>query len=408
MTAAQPPRPTHALLVANLLAQLAFGLLAMTICLPSMQEWAGMFDASQARVQLTFSGYVVAYGGLQLLYGPLSDRLGRKNILLFGLFVGGVGAVMAALANDLNTLIVARVLQGAGSAAGMVVGRAMVQDLFQGPARTRVMAYIGMTMGLCPPLATIIGGQLHVRLGWQANFVLIAVLAAVLFVAAWRGLPDHQKATTVQPHWLRAMWASYARLAREPAFILYVALLSMITATFYTFLSGAPIVLGSYGVGPEGIGYYIMSIPLAYIVGNYLTSHLVHRTGDRPMMLLGQALTLTGIALMLGLALAGRHSPLAFALPLILLGIGHGFLVPPALAGTVSLVPALAGSAAAVAGLMQQMMGAVGGFTVGLFTHEGAVNLGLLMLGFALCAAVAQGLLHRLQHRRDRKHALGS
>jgi DHA1 family bicyclomycin/chloramphenicol resistance-like MFS transporter len=382
-------------LVANLLAQLAFGLLAMTICLPSMQEWAGIFGASQASVQLTFSGYVIAYGGLQLLYGPLSDRLGRKNILLFGLFVAGVGSVLAALAPNLGLLTLARVLQGAGSAAGMVVGRAMVQDLFQGPARTRVMAYIGMTMGLCPPLATIIGGQLHVRLGWQSNFVLIAVLAAVLFVAAWRGLPDHQKATTVQPHWLRAMWASYARLAREPAFILYVALLSMITATFYTFLSGAPIVLGSYGVGPEGIGYYIMSIPLAYIVGNYLTSHLVHRTGERPMMRLGQALTLSGVALMLGLALAGWHSPLAFALPLILLGIGHGFLVPPALAGTVSLVPALAGSAAAVAGLMQQVMGAVGGFTVGLFTHEGAVNLGLLMVGFSLCAALAQWLLHR-------------
>jgi len=403
MTATPPPPPTHALLVANLLAQLAFGLLAMTICLPSMQEWASIFDASQASVQLTFSGYVVAYGGLQLLYGPLSDRLGRKNILLFGLFVAGVGSVLAALSPNLGLLTLARVLQGAGSAAGMVVGRAMVQDLFQGPARTRVMAYIGMTMGLCPPLATIIGGQLHVRLGWQSNFVLMAVLAAVLFVAAWRGLPDHQKATTVQPHWLRAMGASYARLAREPAFILYVALLSMITATFYTFLSGAPIVLGSYGVGPEGIGYYIMSIPLAYIVGNYLTSHLVHRTGDRPMMLLGQALTLSGVALMLGLALAGWHSPLAFALPLILLGIGHGFLVPPALAGTVSLVPALAGSAAAVAGLMQQMMGAVGGFTVGLFSHEGAVNLGLLMLGFALCAAVAQGLLHRLVARSARQ-----
>lgn len=402
MTAAQTRPPTHALLVANLLAQLAFGLLAMTICLPSMQEWAGIFDASQASVQLTFSGYVVAYGGLQLLYGPLSDRLGRKNILLFGLFVAGVGSVLAALAPNLGLLTLARVLQGAGSAAGMVVGRAMVQDLFQGPARTRVMAYIGMTMGLCPPLATIIGGQLHVRLGWQSNFVVMAVLAAVLFVAAWRGLPDHQKATTVQPHWLRAMWASYARLAREPAFILYVALLSLITATFYTFLSGAPIVLGSYGVGPEGIGYYIMSVPLAYIVGNYLTSHLVHRVGDRPMMRLGQLLTLSGVALMLGLALAGWHSPLAFALPLILLGIGHGFLVPPALAGTVSLVPALAGSAAAVAGLMQQLMGAVGGFTVGLFPHESAVNLGLLMLGYALFAAVAQWLLHRRPHHDPR------
>jgi DHA1 family bicyclomycin/chloramphenicol resistance-like MFS transporter len=388
------PAP-HGLLIANLLAQLAFGLLAMTICLPSMQEWGPIFGTGQAAVQLTFSGYVVAYGSLQLLYGPLSDRLGRKKVLLFGLAVAGIGSVLAALAPDLPTLVAARVLQGAGSAAGMVVGRAMVQDLFQGPERTRVMAYVGMAMGLCPPLATIVGGQLHVRLGWQANFVVMAALAAVLFVAAWRGLPDHQKATTAQPHWLRAMLSSYARLGSERAFILYVAVLSMATATFYAFLGGAPIVLGSYGVGPDGIGYYIMCVPGAYIVGNYLTSHLVHRAGERTMMRVGQGFTLGGIALMLALALGGLNTPLAFALPLVLLGIGHGFLVPPALAGTVGLVPALAGSAAAVAGLMQQLMGAVGGFAVGLFTHEGALNLGWLMMGLALCGSVAQWLLHR-------------
>ncbi len=388
------PAP-HGLLIANLLAQLAFGLLAMTICLPSMQEWGPIFGTGQAAVQLTFSGYVVAYGSLQLLYGPLSDRLGRKKVLLFGLAVAGIGSVLAALAPDLPTLVAARVLQGAGSAAGMVVGRAMVQDLFQGPERTRVMAYVGMAMGLCPPLATIVGGQLHVRLGWQANFVVMAALAAVLFVAAWRGLPDHQKATTVQPHWLRAMLSSYARLGRERAFILYVAVLSMATATFYAFLGGAPIVLCSYGVGPDGIGYYIMCVPGAYIVGNYLTSHLVHRAGERTMMRVGQGFTLGGIALLLALALGGLNTPLAFALPLVLLGIGHGFLVPPALAGTVGLVPALAGSAAAVAGLMQQLMGAVGGFAVGLFTHEGAQNLGWLMMGLALCGSVAQWLLHR-------------
>jgi MFS transporter, DHA1 family, multidrug resistance protein len=392
------PHSSRGLLIANLLAQLAFGLLAMAICIPSMQEWGANFGSSQADVQLTFSGYVVAYGSLQLLYGPLSDRLGRKKILLAGLSLASAGSVLAALAPDLNTLIIARVLQGAGSAAGMVVGRAMVQDLFTGPERTRIMAYIGMTMGLCPPLATIIGGQIHVRLGWQANFVLIAALSIVLCAAAWRGLPGHQKATTVQPHWFGVMVSSYLRLARERSFLLYVAILAMTTATFYTFLSGAPIVLRSYGVGPEGIGYYIMCIPLSYIVGNYLTTHLVYRTGERPMMRLGQVLTLGGLALMLSLGLAGVNTPLALALPLILLGIGHGFLMPTALAGTVSVLPALAGSAAAVAGLTQQLMGAVGGYAVGLFPHEGAVNLGLLM-GFALCAAVAQGLLHRNKAR---------
>jgi DHA1 family bicyclomycin/chloramphenicol resistance-like MFS transporter len=385
------------LLVANLLAQLAFGLLAMTISIPSMQDWGAQFGTSQARVQLTFSAYVVAYGALQLLYGPLSDRLGRKRVLLGGLALAGLGSVLAASASDLALLTVARLLQGAGCAAGMVVGRAMVQDLFQGPERTRVMAYIGMTLGLCPPLATLLGGQLHVRLGWQANFVLMAVLAVLLWWAAWRGLPDHRAPTQAPPHWLGALLGAYGRLAREPAFLLYVTILSMSTATFYAFLAGAPVVLGSYGVKPDGIGLYIMCVPLAYIVGNYVTSRLAHRIAERRMMALGQWFTLGGLALVLVLALAGLNTPLALALPLMLLGIGHGLLVPPALAGTVSLVPALAGTAAAVAGLMQQLMGAVGGYAVGLFDHHGALNLGWLMFALASGGLLAQLALHRRQ-----------
>ncbi len=406
MNLPQPPTPADVnrpsgLLVANLMAQFAFGLLAMTLCIPSMQEWGADFGASQASVQLTFSGYVVAYGALQLIYGPLSDRVGRKKVLLFGLALAFVGSVAAAWAGDLLTLTLARVVQGAGSAAGMVVGRAMVQDLFEGPQRTRVMAFVGMTMGLCPPLATIVGGQIHVRWGWQVNFALTAVMAAGVFIAAWRGLPDPARpaaaapSASAPPHWFGAMLASYARLAREPAFLLYVVILSMTTATFYTFLGGAPIVLKSYGVGPEGVGYHIMCIPIAYILGNYLTSHLVQRAGEARMMVLGQACTLGGLVIVLALALAGLNTPLALSLPLILLGIGHGLMMPPTLAGTVGLVPALAGSAAAVAGLMQQLMGAAGGYAVGLFTHDGALNLGLLMLGSALCALVALVVLLR-------------
>jgi DHA1 family bicyclomycin/chloramphenicol resistance-like MFS transporter len=387
------------MLIANLLAQLAFGLLAMTICLPSMQEWSAIFGSSQAAVQLTFSGYVVAYGVLQLVYGPLSDRWGRKRVLLLGLAVGCAGSVAAALAPDLNTLVAARVLQGAGCAAGMVVGRALVQDLFLGPQRTRVLAYAGMAMGLVPPIATVLGGQLHVSLGWRANFVLIALLGVALFVAAWRGLPDHQRATQAQPHWLRVMVSSYRQLAREPAFLCYVAILSSSTASFYAFLSGAPIVLGQYGVGPGGVGFYIMVGPLSYVVGNYLTTQLVHRVRERRIMLLGQSLILTGISLIAALSMVGLHTPLAFALPMLLLGIGNGLLVPPALAGTVSLMPALAGAAAAVAGLMQQLMGAAGGFAVGLFSHEDATHLGLLMLALALIGVAGQLVLYRLGAR---------
>ncbi len=393
-----PHKPaSHALLIANLIGQLAFGLLAMTICIPSMQEWGTTFGASQAAVQLTFSGYVVAYGCLQLLYGPLSDRLGRRKVLMTGLALAFAGSVLAALAPDLPSLTAARVLQGAGCAAGMVVGRAMVQDLFSGPERTRVLAYVGMCMGLCPPAATIVGGQLHVRLGWQANFVLMAVLAAVLWLAAWRSLPAHPPQAAAQPHWLRAMGAAYARLAREPAFLLYVGILSMTAATFYTFLAGAPVVLGSYGVGPDRVGFFIMLVPLSYIAGNFIASRLSHRVPDAHLMQLGHASTVGGVALMLALGLGGVLSPLAFALPLMLLGLGHGLLMPATLGGTVGVIPALAGAAAAVAGLMQQLMGATGGYLVGLVPHHGSVNLGWLMLVFALCGALLWAVLAQRQ-----------
>jgi DHA1 family bicyclomycin/chloramphenicol resistance-like MFS transporter len=391
-----PGSATHSpWLIANVLAQISFGLLAMTLCLPSMQEWGAIFNTRQSDVQLTFSGYVVAYGALQLVYGPLSDRHGRKPILMLGLVVAGLASVMAALATDITQLTTARVLQGAGSAASMVVSRSMVQDLFTGPQRTRVMAYIGMALGMCPPLATLIGGQIHVRLGWQTNFVLLAVLAAVLLVAAWLGLPRVAKPAPAEGHWLRAMLSAYARLLREPRFLLYVAILAATTATFYAFLAGAPIVLKGYGIGPDGIGWFIMAVPVSYILGNFMTSRLIVQAGESRVMAWGQALTLGGLVVMLALGLGGVQTALAVALPLLLLGFGHGLLNPPALAGTVGVVPALAGSAAAVAGLMQQFTGATGGYLVGLVPHEGAVNLGWMMLGFALTGAVAQFFLRR-------------
>ncbi len=402
MSASSHTSSSRAWLRANLLLQLAYGLLAMTICLPSLPGWALEFGASQTHVQLSFSAFVAAYGGLQLIYGPVSDRLGRKPVLLFGLVLAALGSLLGALATDLDTVIAARALQGAGSAAGMVVGRALVQDLFQGRERPRMMAYIGMTMGLCPPTATLLGGQVHVHLGWQLNFALMAVLAVLAFVAAWRGLPARHPrvATSGGPHWLRVLLQSYARLAREPAFLLYVTILAMTTATFYCFLAGAPIVLAAYGVGADQVGWYIMAIPFPYVLGNLLASRLVNRWGDRRIMTLGQAAIFAGLGLMLGLAWGGWRTPLAFALPLIFLGLGHGLLTPLALAGTVGLLPALAGAAAAVAGTAQQFVGAFGGYLVGLLNHDGPVHLGLLMLSLTSLGWLAYLLLYRVVLRR--------
>lgn len=377
---------------AHLIAQMAYGLVAMTICLPSTQEWGAIFGATPAAVALTFSGFVLTYGALQLVYGPLSDRLGRRPLLLVGLAIAVAASLAGALANSIERLIAARVVQGAGCAACMVLGRAAVQDLFTGPERTRVMAYVGMAMGLCPPLATVIGGQLHAYIGWQANFVLLAVIGAGLFATAWTAMPRARAAGGgVEGHWLRAMGVSYARLMRERAVVLNTLILSMTAGGFYAYLAGAPLVLHDYGIGPAEVGFYIMVPPLSYIAGNFLASRLAHRLGELRMMAAGQAAAVLGIVLMLALAAWGLRSGWAFVLPLILLGIGHGLLIPPTLAATVGAIPALAGGAAALAGVVQQVIGAFGGLAAGWVIHGGAVGLGALMLAFTLGAVAAQG-----------------
>jgi DHA1 family bicyclomycin/chloramphenicol resistance-like MFS transporter len=273
----------------------------------------------------------------------------------------------------------------------------MVQDLFHGPERTKVMAYVGMSLGCVPPLASITGGQIHVHLGWHANFYLLMLLASLLTWWAWRALPAPQPVANDPTVEAITFLGAYKRLLQSPIFIRYLIILAVTTATFYTFLGGAPLVLKSYGVGPEGVGFYIMTIPLSYFVGNYITSRFIHRLGERTISQWGQLFTLSGIAIMLGLALAGVHTPLAFSLPLIFLGFGHGLLVPPTLSGTVAVIPALAGSAAGFAGVVQQITGGVGGYLIGFLSNDNAVNLGCMMMGFALCGLISHMSLRRLK-----------
>ncbi|MEI7783898.1 MAG: multidrug effflux MFS transporter [Betaproteobacteria bacterium] len=389
-----PHRPRQALVI-NLLAQMAFGLLAMTLCIPSMQDWPAIFGVPQSQVQLTFSAYVAAYGGAQLVYGPLADRHGRKRVLMAGLMLAALGSALAWLAGSLDTLLLARALQGAGTAAGMVVGRALVQDLFVGRERTRMMAFVGMTMGVCPPLATLIGGQLHVWLGWSSNFALALGLSLGLLLAAWRGLPDVRPAATPQASgWAQAS-SAYLQLFGQRAFLLYALILATTSATAYTYFAGAPIVLKAFGIGPQSVGWFIMAVPLPYVLGNILTSRLIHRYGDRKLMLWGQIGTLAGLVLMLALALAGVASTWALLIPLAIMGVGHGLLVPPTLSGAVGAVPALAGTAAAISGSLQQMCGALGGYLVGLVDHQGSLQLSMLMLLMALIALLGHVMLAR-------------
>ncbi|MEM7543544.1 MAG: MFS transporter, partial [Pseudomonadota bacterium] len=290
-------------IVVNLLSAIGFGLLSMTLCLPSMHEWSELLNAPQADVQLTFSAFVVAFGIAQVVYGPLSDLYGRKRMLVIGFSIAILASLAAAWASGIWWLVIARFCQGAGAAAGLVIGRAMVQDFFAASDRARIMAYIGMAMGLCPPLGTIVGGQVHVVFGWRANFLIAAAVAVIILALVVLCLPGGRPERS-QNHWLKEIATAYGVLMRERLYVGFVAILSMCTGTFYVFLAGAPSVLAGYGVGPAEIGWYIMFIPLSYIVGSFLTSRLLRYIPENRLMTLGLSSSLTGTLLVLALALA--------------------------------------------------------------------------------------------------------
>lgn len=385
-TPSSSPRATRPILAA-LIAQIAFGLGAMTISLPSMQDWRVQLGVPQATVQLTLSAYVLAFGLLQLVWGPLSDHWGRRPVLLAGWALMVVGLIAAALAPNASVLVAARFLQGVGAAAGVVAARAAVQDLFEGAARARALGYSGMALGLTPPFATVVGGQIHVAFGWRANFALLALLGAALLAFAWHVLPrPASRPTADDGHgrasapWWRTAARGYAHLLRVPTYLPWTLTIALTAAAWYAFLAAAPLVLGSYGVGPARLGIFVMTVPLSYIVGSFLTTRLASRWSGSRLMFAGQGLSLAGIVLMMLLAVAGIHSPWAFALPLALMGVGHGLLLHTATARTIGIVAGLAGAASAVMGVMQQGVGAASGFVVGLVPHDGPMNLGWAML----------------------------
>lgn len=383
-------------LIANLVAQIAFGFFAMAICIPSMQEWKELLNTSQASVQLSFSAFIVAFAVGLLVWGPLSDQYGRRRMLAGGAVIAGLASIAAALATGIEMLTLARIVQGIGASAGGVVARAMVQDQFDGSERTRVMAYIGAAMGLSPVVSSLLGGYIHVTLGWQANFYLIAGLS-VLLMFLIRALPGRRLDHQLGPATIWGVVGGFGQLIRDRRFRACTLLSAGAFGAFLTFMAGSPVVLGGFGVGPEHVGLYIMAAPLCYIVGNLMTTRLVGRFSESQLMSIGYGLSMMSLALVVLTQVIYMPTALAFVLPMTLFGLGNGLTVPTSLVGTVGAIPALAGSAAALAGLTQQLSGALGSFLVGLVPHQGAINLIVIMTVLAMPGLYSLTLLRRMK-----------
>jgi DHA1 family bicyclomycin/chloramphenicol resistance-like MFS transporter len=347
---ANPPK------LATLVLMASVGPLAMNIFLPSLPTMSRHFNVDYSVIQLLISLYLVALAVVQLFIGPASDRYGRRPVLLICFSLFCVATVAAIYSPSFQVLLGWRLLQSL-AAAGIVLSRAIVRDVFAAEDLASKIAYITMGMSLTPMVAPFIGGYLDESFGWQASFWFAFVCGLVAVVVLWFDLEETNLTPSAS---MRAQFRAYPELMRSPRFWGYTATASFASATFFSFLGGGPYVSTEMlHMSPSQYGIYFGIASLGYMVGNFLSGRFTRAWGMNRMMMLGNIVGVVGMLLSLALFSAGYYHPISLFGPASLVGVGNGMALPSANAGIVSVRPHLAGSASGLGGSLMIAGGAL-------------------------------------------------
>jgi MFS transporter, DHA1 family, multidrug resistance protein len=362
---------------------------ALHMLVPALPVLALVFDAPAGTVQLVLTVFLAGIAAGQLVYGPVSDRFGRRPVLLAGLALFLAGTVLCGFSWSLPALIVGRALEALGGCAGMVLGRAIVRDIYDRERSASALATIMMVMSLAPSLSPLIGAYLAQWGGWRADFVVLGVLGlAVLGLTAARLEETHAPASVN----LVGMIGSFILLLRSPAF-LSVALASAFTsASWFTFLAAAPYLLAELLHQPPSTYGLIILLPMAgYVLGNAGVSRLSSLLGSARLFISGLALSLLSVVMLVVWCLADL-TPWALFVPMALSSVGNGMSQPPGIAAGLSVYPRVAGAASGLMGFMQMAVAAFGTVLLGLFPRDGVLAM-VTVVGGSLALALLCGLL---------------
>jgi MFS transporter, DHA1 family, multidrug resistance protein len=381
----EPRRPPLAILI----AVTAVGPSALNIFLPSMPGLQRAFNTDFATVQLTLTLYLIGLAVAQLFHGPLSDRFGRRPVLLWGLVLFLLGTLACMLAPSIWALIAARVVQAVGGCAGVVLGRAMVRDMYDRDRAASMIAYITMAMVVSPMVAPFVGGFLDEWFGWRAGFALLLMLAGpVLAAAVWCLHETHHDRSHMRG--FADLVAGTGRLLGRRAFHGYAFHLSFNTAVFLAFIGGAPYVMVELmGRPPSEYGLYFMLSAVSYMAGNFTAGRISVGVGIDRMIFNGMIVVMAGATLLGVLATFWTLTPLMLFGPVAIIAFGQGLSIPTATAGAISVDPRHAGAASGASGFMQMIVGAAVSYLVGALLAETAMPLVIIMISCAVLAAAA-------------------
>ncbi|QQS11283.1 MAG: multidrug effflux MFS transporter [Rhodospirillales bacterium] len=361
--------------------------LALTIFLPSLPTLAREFGVSYGTAQLTLSAYLFAFAFAQLAVGPMSDRIGRRPVLLGSLVVFTAASALCAIATSIETLIAARLLQACGACGGVVLGRAVVRDSRTAQEAPRSMGYMASAMALSPALSPLLGGQLLVWFGWRSNFWLTAATGLVVLVLVYMILGETAPKARPGGGGPRDYVEGFRVALRDRRFVGLLIAATCASSGFNIFFSGGPILLIQVmGVAAELFGWFTLAWAGHFVVGTFVSNRLQGRVKSLNLIAGGQLMLTLGAVGLMVTALLGYVTPLALIVPLVVMGLGNGLNMPNAMANALAVVPAnRVGAASALMGFVQMMAAAGLTLLMGYVSHESQFNIGL---GIALTGLV--------------------
>lgn len=389
--------------LAVLLAGLsALGPFSIDTYLPSFPEMAANLGASQVEIQQTLTAYLGAFAFMTLWHGALSDSFGRRRVVLIGLVIYTVASLGCAFATRIEHLWLLRALQGMSAGAGMVVGRAVVRDIYEGATAQKMLAHIGVMFALAPAVAPMIGGWLQVAFGWRSVFYFLTLLGAILWLSSWWVLSESLPPGRRQPFAAGHLWQGYRQVLGNPAFLLWCVAFAFMFGGFFIYVLSAPVFLMQHlGRGETEFIWLFGPAMAGLMAGSWLAGRIAGRWTP--------GATLLRAFLILG-AGAGINLAISFTLPpgipwsivhLFVYNLGMGLAMPALTLLALDCFPDRRGMAASCQSLIQTGANALYASLLVPLLWGSTVTLAL---GMAVLAALggAGVLLNHWLHWRSR------
>ena len=383
--------PPH---ISTLILLTGISALCMNIFLPSLPAMTEWFNTDYQIMQLSVAVYLAVNAFLQILVGPISDKAGRRPVVLWGLFLFLMATLGCIYAPTVEVFLAFRMAQAVVVAA-MVLGRAIVRDIYPPDEAAGMIGYVTMGMAVVPMFGPMIGGILEGLFDWRANFWLLLVLGGLVLFLSWRDLGETGKKSGLS---LARQFQEYPELLKSPRFWGYAMACALNSGAFFAYLGGAPFVATViFGMTPSVMGLYFGAPALGYFLGNYISGRYSAHLGINTMVKWGCYITTAGIAVSILLFYLGLGTPETFFGLMTVVGLGNGLSIPNATSGALSVRPHLAGTASGLSGAI--MLGGGAGLSAlagALLTPEtGALPLLWLMLTTGAGGIVAIQLVIR-------------